>query len=205
MGVVIEDKTLIILEDHLRRVVLSNNSEIQQRIREIIRSELFEVRRQLITRVPIINDPRGAARGIRTSVYKKILGGNVNILQSKKTHGGSSYEPPKKLVPGQRGGNRRKRSQRTQQIMSYGPLDRQFILRFVNGGTRNRVIGFRNTTSANRQQYFSAVRNRTGFRGRITAKDWFKSAAQGELGDAADRIAQIIEQELALLINEGEA
>jgi hypothetical protein len=141
-------------------------------------------------------------------VYEKILGGNINILTGKNAHGGGSYEPPRTLTPGQRGGNRRKRSERTKQIISYGPLDRGFILRFVNSGTKTRVIGFRNTQKGNREKYDRAVRRisrgiktSTGNRGSISARKWFMQSAESALGNAAQMIADLIEIEAAAIAN----
>jgi hypothetical protein len=159
--------------------------------------------------IPFENgDPRHSAKAIRTSVYDKILGGNINILTGKKAHAGSNgYEPPRKGTNG-RGGNRRKRSERTIQIMNYPPLDRGFILRFVNSGTKTRVIGFRNTQKSNRARYERVVtrihsgdKARTGNRGAIAARNWFMQSAESNLGAAAQTIADMIAIEAAAIAN----
>ena len=99
-------------------------------------------------------------------------------------------------------------SERTKQIMSYSPLDRGFILRFVNSGTKTRVIGFRNTVKANRGRYERAVTRihsgdkfRTGNRGSIAARNWFMQSAESSLGNAAQNIADMIAIEAAAIIN----
>jgi hypothetical protein len=172
---------------------------IQQHIREA----LFEARRDVMASSPMESDPRGAIKSIRTSVYEKVLGGNINILNGTKAHGSNNYEPPRKGSSG-RGGNRRPRSQRTQEIMSYAPLDRGFILRFVNSGTKTRVIGFRNTIKGNRSRYESLTsriyrgdKSRTGNRGSIAARNWFMSSAESAMANAAANIAEMIEIEAA--------
>jgi hypothetical protein len=131
---------------------------------------------------------------------------NINILNGTKAHGSNSYEPPRKLTPGQRGGNRRSRSDRTQQIMGYPPLDRGFILRFVNSGTKTRVIGFRNTIKGNRARYDRLVtrinsgdKSRTGNRGAIAPRNWFMQSAESALGTAAANIAEMIAIEAAAI------
>jgi hypothetical protein len=161
---------------------------------------LFEARRDVMASSPLESDPRGTIKSIRTSVYEKVLGGNINILNGKKAHGSNSYEPPRKLSPGQRGGNRRSRSGRTQQIMGYAPLDRGFILRFVNSGTKTRVIGFRNTIKGNRARYDSLVtrihsgdKSRTGNRGSIAARNWFGPRSTQELQNAAANLDKMID------------
>ena len=207
MALVIDDAVIMNQRRNLE-AAMTTNPKMAEALRKGIRSALLEARRQMIGRVPIENDPRGAAQGIRTSVYKKILGGQINLLPSKKRHAPISYEPPRTLTPGQRGGNRMKRGARTKQIMSYGPLDRQFILRFVNSGTKQRVIGFRNDKKGNRARYDRLINRinagdkaRTGNRGFISPRNWFGQSAESELGQAAQNIANIIESEWENIMN----
>ena len=205
MALVIDD-TLISNQEQNLRAAMSTDPKMRKVIQQHIREALFEARRDVMAAFPAEHDPREARRAIRTSVYDKVLGGNINILTGKKAHGTNSYEPQRTLVAGQRGGNRRKRSLRTQQIMSYAPLDRGFILRFVNSGTKTRVIGFRNTQKGNRSKYESRVtrisrgmKAGTGNRGSIAPRNWFMSSAESALGNAAANIAEIIEIEAAAI------
>ena len=187
---------------------MSTDPKMRKVIQQHIREALFAARREVMAAFPAESDPRQSRRAIRTTVYEKVLGGNINILTGKKAHGGGSYEPPRKGTsdPMGRGGNRRKRSERTKQIMGYGPLDRGFILRFVNSGTKTRVIGFRNTVKANRSAYEKRVtrisrgeKSHTGNRGAIAARNWFMQSAESSLGNAAQMIADIIEIEAAAI------
>ena len=205
MALVIDD-TLISNQEQNLRAAMSTDPKMRKVIQQHIREALFEARRDVMAAFPAEHDPREARRAIRTSVYDKVLGGNINILTGKKAHGTNSYEPQRTLVAGQRGGNRRKRSLRTQQIMSYAPLDRGFILRFVNSGTKTRVIGFRNTQKGNRSKYESRVtrisrgmKAGTGNRGSIAPRNWFMSSAESALGNAAANIAEMIEIEAAAI------
>ena len=208
MGLVIDD-TLISNQEQNLRAAMSTDPKMRKVIQQHIREALFAARREVMSALPADNgDPRQSRRAIRTTVYEKILGGNINILTGKKAHGGGSYEPPRTLTPGQRGGNRRPRSERTKQIMGYGPLDRGFILRFVNSGTKTRVIGFRNTQKSNRSKYEARVyrisrgdKARTGNRGSIAPRNWFMSSAESALSDAAQMIADLIEIEAAAIAN----
>ena len=208
MGLIIDD-TLISNQEQNLRAAMSTDPKMRKVIQQHIREALFAARREVMNSINFENgDPRHSAKAIRTSVYEKVLGGNINILTGKTAHGGgNSYEPPRKSVSG-RGGNRRKRSERTKQIMSYSPLDRGFILRFVNSGTKTRVIGFRNTVKANRGRYERAVTRihsgdkfRTGNRGSIAARNWFMQSAESSLGNAAQNIADMIAIEAAAIIN----
>ncbi len=205
MGLVIDD-TLISNQEQNLRAAMSTDPKMRKVIQQHIREALFEARRDLMSSSPLESDPRGAIRAVRTSVYEKVLGGNINILNGKKAHGSNSYEPPRKLTLGQRGGNRRKRSERTKQIMGYAPLDRGWILRIVNSGTKTRVIGFRNTVKGNRDRYNARVTrihrgetSRTGNRGSIAARNWFMQSAESALGTAAQTIAELIEIEAAAI------
>lgn len=205
MALVIDD-TLISNQEQNLRAAMSTDPKMRKVIQQHIREALFEARRDVMSAFPAEHDPREARRAIRTSVYDKVLGGNINILTGKKAHGTNSYEPQRKLTPGQRGGNRRKRSERTKQIMSYAPLDRGFILRFVNSGTKTRVIGFRNTLKGNRTRYENRVyrinrgdKARTGNRGAIAPRNWFMQSAESSLGNAAANIAEMIAIEAAAI------
>jgi hypothetical protein len=205
MALVIDD-TIISNQEQNLRAAMSTDPKMRKVIQQHIREALFEARRDVMAAFPAEHDPREARRAIRTSVYDKVLGGNINILTGKKAHGTNNYEPQRTLTPGQRGGNRRKRSERTKQIMSYAPLDRGFILRFVNSGTKTRVIGFRNTLKGNRDRYNSRVtritrgdKANTGNRGAIAARNWFKQSAESALGTAAANIAEMIEIEAAAI------
>lgn len=206
MALVIDD-TLISNQEQNLRAAMSTDPKMRKVIQQHIREALFEARRDVMNSIEFNNgDPRGARRAIRTSVYEKVLGGQINILNGSKAHGTNGYEPPRKGSSG-RGGNRRPRSQRTQEIMSYAPLDRGFILRFVNSGTKTRVIGFRNTVKANRTRYENRVyrihrgdKSRTGNRGSIAPRNWFMSSAESAMANAAANIAEMIEIEAAAIV-----
>ena len=170
---------------------LSTNPKTQKALQKLIRQALMEVRPELVSaaRSAMGSDPRGAAHGIRTAVYKKILGGNVNILDMKRKAGApTNYEPPRKLKPHQRGGNRVLRGQRTNTVMHYGPHDRQWILRFINSGTSDRTAGTRNGRLS-------------GNRGAIAPRNFFRSAGERALAQAADNLATLIDTELEAILN----
>ena len=108
IGLEIND-AVVLEQKQVLEQALSTNPKTQKALQKLIRKALMDVRPELVSaaRGAMGSDPRGAAQGIRLSVYKKILGGNVNILNPRrKAKGPISYEPPRKLKPGQRGGNR---------------------------------------------------------------------------------------------------
>lgn len=151
----------------------------EKRLRATIRKAIGEVRSALSknarSELQMKSDPRSAYKAVRNSVYKRIFGGQVNILQSRRAGARSAYEPPRKLQPGQRGGNRLPRSKRTEQLMGYEGKDRGFILRFLNLGTNNRTTHY-------------------GNRGSIAARNWFAGRSQQEMEKVAERIQEIVDK-----------
>ena len=172
---------------------MSTNPKTQKALRKLIQKVLKEAREQVVnaTKVSLSSDPRGAAYGIRRVVYEKLLGANLNILNMRKRAGQpTTYEPPRKIDmnPHQRGGNRVKRGSRTNTVMHYGPHDRGWILRIVNSGTTERTAGTRGGRLS-------------GNRGSITARNFFKGAGEMALVQAADALANLIDEELETMLN----
>ena len=161
------------------REIETTNPGFEKRLRAAIRQVLAEVRSHLQqsaqSGLDMKSDPRHAYKAVRYAVYKRLLGGQVNILQSRRASGKrSSYEPQRKGLP-VRGGNRRPRSKRTEELMSYEGKDRGFILRFLNQGTTDRTsLG--------------------GNRGSIKARNWFGPKSQAELQNAAANLQTIIDR-----------
>lgn len=207
---IVIDNTVIANQQQNLKAAMTTDPKLRKVIQGHIREALFEARREVMNDARFDNsDPRQTRKSVRTSVYEKILGGNINILTGKsaKGGGGGMYAPPRKGVSG-RGGNRRLRGDRTKQILSYGPYERQFILRFVNSGTKTRVIGFRNTVKGNLSRYNAIVSRisrgdkfRTGNRGTIAPRNWFDVSSERALGKAAQSIAEMINIEAEAILN----
>lgn len=100
----------------------------------------------------------------------------------RKAGAPTTYEPPRKLRPGQRGGNRRPRSERTKKMMSYGSHDLAMVLRWLNNGTAQRTTIY-------------------GKRGSIAPRNWFPPRAQQALTKAADSLSKLIDTELEKILN----
>lgn len=156
----------------------TENPVMRREMQAIIRRAIAEARKNVVTDAQDVleNDPRHAYKAVRSSVYKQILGGQINILPSRKRGAPTKYQRPRKLDqnPTQRGGNRRPRSQRTLQVESYEGVDRGFILRFQNAGTAERETRF-------------------GGRGALRARHWFGRSSAFHLDAAATRVAEEIE------------
>lgn len=201
------NEAVILEQQKVLEAALSTNPKAQKALQKLIRRALMEARASLSAYIKTKldnDDPRGAARAVRTSVYKKVLGGNINILNSKKAHGTNNYEPPRTLRPGQRGGNRRPRSSRTNKVMHYAGEDRQFILRFVDSGTKQRAI--ERLTEVKRASGGSKFvwrqdASKYGNRGSIAARNFFKIGADQRMRRATEYLADLINEELEAMLN----
>lgn len=180
----------------------TKNPEMRKRINEVIRTALREARKKLQNDakngLDMQSDPRKAYKAVRMAVYRRIFGGQVNILQSRKAGAGHFYAPPRKGTSDTRGrgGNRRQRSQRTIDLMSYQGVDRGFILRFLNQGTTNRNIT--HLTEVKRADGTSKFRftsngGKYGNRGSIEARNWFGNASLRELERQASNLDAMID------------
>ncbi len=179
---------------------LSTSREAEKVLRKIIRKYVLEARAEVVKNIKFKDgDPRETARSVRTTVYRKVLGANINIFNSRKAHGSNSYEPPRKGVPN-RGGNRRVRGTRTARIMSYDALDRGFILRWLNSGVNDRAIRF--TQREGRKTDKWNKHPNTGNRGSIAARNFFKPLGDRAIGQMRDNLAAAIETELLSFMNE---
>ena len=172
------------LEERRRELeqLMTTNPATRKELQAIIKKAINEARHRIVEDAKDVleNDPREAYRAVRSSVYKQILGGQVNILSPRSRGAGTKYQRPRKLDqnPTQRGGNRRKRSRDTIRIDSYQGKDRGFILRFQNAGTVERETRF-------------------GKRGSLRARQWFGRSSAFQMDAAAKEVAQEIEKMLA--------
>lgn len=182
IGLEIND-AVVLEQKQVLEQALSTNPKTQKALQKLIAQVIKEARDQVVNSVHFDNgDPRGARHSIRRTVYKKILGANINIYNSRKAGRPTSYEPPRKLREGQRGGNRMARSPKTDRMMHYGPHDRGMILRWQNSGT-------------------DARNSKYGNRGAIGARNWFAPKGQAALNKAVDTLANLIDTELEAILN----
>lgn len=171
----------------LEKLLITGEGE--RLVQKLVREVLKDVRAEISSKAHMAadSDPRGAYRAVKHTVYRRILGGNVSILDKRKAGQMSLYEPQRRSVPGQRGGNRMSRSARTEQLMSYRGADRGFILRFLNSGAgvkRARLAGSKSGTM------------KPADRGFYSGNNWFSNTAPSVMNNAADKLARMIEYEL---------
>ena len=157
----------------------TDNPRTKKELQAIIRRCIADARKNVVKDAKDVleNDPRNAYKAVRNSVYKQMLGGQINILPSLKRGAATNYQKPRKLKEGQRGGNRRKRSRDTMRYESYEGVDRGFILRFQNAGTVDRET-------------------RYGKRGHLAARHWFGISSAFQMDGAASRVVEEIEKML---------
>lgn len=175
----------------------TTNPGFEKRLRDAIRKVLGEVRAKMQgsaqTDLGMGSDPRKAYKAVRYAVYKRLLGGQVNILNPRRVQK-MPYNPPRKLQPKQRGGNRKERSDRTQDLLEYYGASRAFVLRFLNAGTEQRYNGGRNGRTEEERFIFISTHEGRGFRGRIAPRNWFGPRSQREMQNAAYHIQEIIDR-----------
>ena len=191
------------MEERMKQLgqLSTKNPEMRKRINEVIRRMLARVRKSLQNDakagLAMKNDPRHAYKAIRMAVYRKLFGGQVNILQSRRAGEMRYYEPPRKGTsdPSGRGGNRAVQSQRTHDIMSYTGKDRGFVLRFLNSGTDDRAIHSMGGESLHRGSIsIRKTKNIGGNRGQIIGRNWFGGASQKEMESAAGELDKMIDE-----------
>ena len=194
--------------------LLTSSPGMEKRIKRIIGKALRQAEKQMESYIAsdvLKNDPRSARKALRYTVYRRILGGNLNILQGKRRGAVSSYSPERHPSPG-RGGNRKARSERTIRMEGYEGADRSFILRFQNAGARvgggNRELGRTNfkvdehranvkrgSQGGNVNKYGKTVN--TGNRGHIAAQNWFGNVSDRYMSEVAASIEYEVDKAIA--------
>ena len=175
----------------------TSGTGFEKRLQQVIRKVLGEVRAQLQgsaeSGLGMKSDPRKAYKAVRYAIYKRILGGQVNILDPRRVQK-MAYNPPRKLQPKQRGGNRMTRSGRTQDLLEYYGGSRAFVLRFLNAGTEPRYNGGRNGNTEEERFRFIASHEGRRYRGAIAPRNWFGPRSHRELQNAAIRIQELVDR-----------
>ena len=196
--------------------MLSKNPAMEKKLQNVIGKFLSEARKQASKEVRDIidNDPRQAYKAVRRTVYRQLLGGNLNILSKRKAGASGSYQAKRTIKAGQRGGNRKKRSERTQRLEGYMGNDRGFILRFFEVGARkggvvrqlrkfrtdkHRQDVKRGSQGGDTNKYGITVN--TGSRGKIDPNNFFKRIANkaffNNLADLEQTIDKLLNEEFS--------
>ena len=167
---------------HLERLLMTDKT-FEQYMKTAIGYVLEQARKDVVSAAAdaMESDPRHAAKAVRRTLYKQILGGQINILRKKRAGNRGSVA----------GGNRGRLAS-TERMLSYRGSDRGFILRFINAGTRDRVVTHMNGRSIKRtgtdQRYGNPADYKTstiGSRGAITGRNFFGPSAQAAIEEAS--------------------
>jgi hypothetical protein len=144
---------------HLDRL-LTTNPEMDKKIRNIVRKVLEQAQKSVQQEAMTLSKKQ-AYKAVRKTIYKTILGGNINILSGRRS-GQRAPLPAEsaRKTSHERGGNRMPRSQRTEDLLTYAGSDRGFVLRFLNNGTIERNNGTRRTGSISARRWFTPVGER---------------------------------------------
>jgi len=183
-------------QQHVLKALTAVDGEFHKRLREMIFQELKAARNKISEDISFKNgDPRGTRHAVKRYVASKYLGGIVSIRDGRKAGSRNNYEAPRKLRPGQRGGNRMLRSQRTDDMLHYGPQDRSMILRWVNSGTAPRYAAGRNVSGkGNRREFFRMQEEGDWYRGSIAPRNFFASIGQPEMERAVERLGKMVDE-----------
>ena len=184
---------LVEQREELERLLMTNPA-MEKKVQGLIRKVLTIVRREIGQGIEFKHgDPRQAYKAVKTAVYRQILGGSVSILNKRKRSTQfSAYEPPRTLRSGQRGGNRRTRSQRTWDLVHYAGPDRGFVLRFLNAGTQIRGVDF--TYNKSRKVDKWNKHPNTGYRHKIAPRNFFGRLAPAAMNRASEQLTQLIDE-----------
>lgn len=182
------------------------SSEMNKRLREFIFQELKRVRNDIAAGIKFENgDPRGTRGAVKRYIAKKYLGGVVSIMDGKASGSQNSYEAPRKLRPGQRGGNRMLRSKRTDEMLHYGPDQRSFILRFLNSGTHPRYANGRNgkwSKNGNNRTFFKLQEQGDYYRGNIAPRNFMGKLGEPAMQQALTNLSKMVDEEFDKLFKE---
>ena len=163
--------------------MLLSNKRMEAKVRKIIERVLIHARQEMRDKVRGVSK-KEAELAIRKSIYKRVLGGNLNIASPRWKSGKSAPLPPIRhrldyetnRKGNHRGGNRMPRSRRTESLLTYWGADRGFIMRFLNSGTPERDT------------------NGVRYVGQIAARNWFGNMGQRELERAAQMFDELMEK-----------
>ena len=156
--------------------LLLTNPEMEKKVRSIVR-QVIKGAIGPVKQAADSQSTKQAAEAVRKAVYKKVLGGSINILDGRGRAGSRAPLPPESPRKKSHaiGGNRIPRSRRTEDLLTYQGKDRAFILRFLNSGTPKRdTNGIRRV-------------------GQIAARNWFPGLAQKELEHAAEQFDLLLD------------
>lgn len=190
----LDAKNIEITQKGLEKLMTSD-PDMRKRLTEDIRKLLWEARGRLALNVrAMYGGERESWRAVRNIVFRKVLGGNLNLLNMKRgTANWRMVQKTRKVEqnPHMRGGNRRRLSLSTARREGYEGKARGFILRFQNEGTDNRNIHVKTSPTGKR-----------GNRGSIAGAHYFEQYATQSLNVMAAALNGMIDKEMQKMYEE---
>lgn len=173
------------------RALMAESPEGERMFRRIVRKAIGHVasgsRKHIRQAFP--QDRRQMWKALRTSVWKRALGGVVTIAGTPRRSGGKSSTPSSPRRSSGRGGNRRPVSAQTLRMRGYQGTDLLFLLRWLDAGTDFRY-----------NQPYRGANGVSGkiraFRGRLKARNFFEAAIRSGTSDLEDFIAKAMASEI---------
>lgn len=185
------------LESGVRLHTFAKDPEFKQRLVDAIAMVLYEARKEASEEVKkyMYDSAHEAFRAVHRSVYKKIIGGNMNILTQRRALRRGSVRP-----------SWRGRMKRTTDMLSYVGIDRGMILRWINDGTAERWTTHmdghemkRKSVSERPKSRHYKYPSRLGGRGgaatvRTTTRGMFDKVANPNMSRAAEQLQELIDK-----------
>lgn len=175
--------------------LMTDNPDMRKQLTEDIRKLLWEARERLALNIKnMYGGERESWRAVRNIVFRKVLGGNLNIMNMKR--GTANWRMVQKVRkveqnPKMRGGNRRNISLSTARREGYEGKARGFILRFQNEGTKKRNIRVKTSPTG-----------KNGNRGKIAGAKYFEQYATQSLNVMAAALNGMINEEMKKMYEE---
>lgn len=186
--------TTITIENNVRlERLLISHPEMEKKVRNIVRKVIIGAQGGVQNAAKPMST-KDAYKAVRKAVYKKVLGGNINIISSRRAGQRASIPP-----------SVRGRSRRTEDLMSYQGADRGFILRFLNSGTNMRTVDSINNHPirlTSRPESKRTYKGDIGNRGRIAARNWFESTSTQAFNHAAEQFELLLDELIKKEFNE---
>lgn len=122
--------------------LLSTDPVMKKKLEEAVSDVMFLARKHASEEIKqyMFDDAREAYRAVHNSVYKRVVGGSLNIFTRRRVLRKGNWIPKPSNRYGNITGPVRGRLRRTLDFYGYNGIDRGMILRWNSEGTANRYV-----------------------------------------------------------------
>ena len=123
--------------------LLSTDPVMKKKLEEAVSDVMFLARKHASEEIKqyMFDDAREAYRAVHNSVYKRVVGGSLNIFTRRRVLRKGNWIPrPNNRYGNNTGPEPRGRLKRTLDFYGYNGIDRGMILRWNSEGTANRYV-----------------------------------------------------------------